>query len=242
EGKVAIVTGASRGIGAAIARALAGAGASVVVNYVAQAGAAAEVVASIEAAGGSALAVQADVGTAAAAKTLFDAAISRYGKVDILVNNAGLILYKPLRDTSDEEFDRIFATNVKGVFALLREAAGRLADNGRIINFSTTVTRLILPTYSVYAASKAAVEQLTRIFAKEIGSRGITVNSVSPGPTNTELFADGKSEETIKRLAAQTAFGRIGEPEEITPAVLFLASDEAAWITGQNLGANGGFA
>jgi 3-oxoacyl-[acyl-carrier protein] reductase len=131
---------------------------------------------------------------------------------------------------------------VKGVFLGLKEAATRLEDNGRIINFLSSVTRLMLPTYGVYSATKVAVEQLTRVFAKEVGARGITVNSISPGPTNTDLFLEGKTEETIQRLASMSALGRIGEPDDIARVVLFLASESAGWVTGQNLGVNGGFA
>jgi 3-oxoacyl-[acyl-carrier protein] reductase len=160
----------------------------------------------------------------------------------IVVNNAGIAIYKRVQDTGDEDFDRIFNINVKGVFLMLREAATRLEDGGRIVNCSSSVTRLMMPTYGTYSATKAAVEQLTRVFAKEVGQRGITVNSISPGPTNTELFAEGKSEETIQRLASMAALGRIGEPEDIARVVLFLVSGEASWVTAQNLGVNGGFA
>lgn len=131
---------------------------------------------------------------------------------------------------------------MKGVFLGLKEAATRLENNGRIINFSSSVTRLMLPTYGVYSATKVVVEQLTRVFAKEVGARGITVNSISPGPTNTDLFLEGKTEETIQRLASMSALGRIGEPDDIARVVLFLASESAGWVTGQNLGVNGGFA
>lgn len=241
-GKTAIVTGASRGIGASIAKALAAAGAGVVVNYAHNQAAAGQVVADIQAQGGEAIAHQADVSQAIEVKALFDAAIDRFGAVHILVNNAGIMINQPLADTTDQDFDRTFAINVRGVFNTLRESARRLANNGRIINLSTTVTRLLLPNYGTYAASKGAVEQLTRVFAKEMGGRGITVNAVSPGPTHTELFAQGKSEEIIQRMAAMSAFGRIGEPGDIAKVVVFLASDEAAWVTGQNIGANGGFA
>ena len=173
---------------------------------------------------------------------MFDAAVERFGRVHILVNNAGIILYKRLDQTTDDEFDWLFAVNVKGVFNALREASQRLEDGGRIINFSSSTTRLMLPTYASYCATKAAVEQLTRIFAKEVGQRGITVNVVSPGPTNTELFTEGNSEADIQRLAAMAALGRIGQPEDIANLVLFLASDEAGWISAQNIGANGGLA
>ena len=153
-----------------------------------------------------------------------------------------IILYKRLDQTTDDEFDRLFAVNVKGVFNALREASRRLEDGGRIINFSSSTTRLMLPTYASYCATKAAAEQLTRIFAKEVGQRGLTVNVVSPGPTNTELFTEGKSEADIQRMAAMAALGRIGQPEDIANLVLFLASDEAGWISAQNIGANGGLA
>lgn len=242
SGKVAIVTGSSRGIGARIATRLAQAGAGVVVNYAGRRDAAEQVVQSIEAGGGRALAVQGDVSKPQDVRALFDAAVERFGRVHILVNNAGIILYKRLDQTTDDEFDRLFAVNVKGVFNALREASRRLEDGGRIINFSSSTTRLMLPTYASYCATKAAVEQLTRIFAKEVGQRGITVNVVSPGPTNTELFTEGKSEADIQRLAAMAALGRIGQPEDIANLVLFLASDEAGWISAQNIGANGGLA
>jgi 3-oxoacyl-[acyl-carrier protein] reductase len=240
--KVAIVTGSSRGIGAKIAQTLAAAGAKVVVNYAGNRKAAEEVVAAIRSAGSDAIAVAGDVSKAGDVKKLFDETIAKFGKVDILVNNAGIILYKLLAETTDEEFDRLFNINVKGTFYSLREAATRLADGGRIINFSSTTTRLMLPTYGAYVATKGAVEQMSRVFAKEMGKRKITVNVVSPGPTNTELFTVGKSEEQIKQMGALAALGRIGEPQEIADVVLFLASDAARWITGQNLGVNGGLA
>jgi 3-oxoacyl-[acyl-carrier protein] reductase len=242
SGKAAIVTGGSRGIGARIATRLAQAGAEVVVNYAGRRDAAEQVVQSIEAGGGRALAVQGDVSKPQDVRALFDAAVERFGRVHILVNNAGIILYKRLDQTTDDEFDRLFAVNVKGVFNALREASRRLEDSGRIINFSSSTTRLMLPTYASYCATKAAVEQLTRIFAKEVGQRGITVNVVSPGPTNTELFTEGKSEADIQRMAAMAALGRIGQPEDIANLVLFLASDEAGWISAQNIGANRGLA
>jgi len=242
SGKVAIVTGSSRGIGARIAKQLAQAGAHVIVNYAGRREAAEQVVQSIETNGGQALAVQGDVSNPSDVTALFDAAEERFGRVHILVNNAGIILYKRIDQTTDDEFDRLFAVNVKGTFNALREASRRLEDDGRIINFSSSTTRLILPTYGSYCATKAAVEQLTRVFAKEVGSRRITVNVVSPGPTNTELFTEGKSEADIQRIAAMAALGRIGEPNDIANLVLFLASDEAGWITAQNIGANGGMA
>ncbi|MNL36418.1 3-oxoacyl-[acyl-carrier-protein] reductase FabG [compost metagenome] len=152
------------------------------------------------------------------------------------------MITKLIKDTTDEDFTRQFDINVKGVFNTLREASARLADNGSIINFSTSVNRIMLPTYATYVATKAAVEQLTRVFSKEIGSRGINVNSVSPGPTNTELFTTGKPQEIIDRLAALSPFNRIGEPNDIAQTILFLASDNAKWINAQNIGVNGGMA
>ena len=242
QNKVAIVTGASKGIGTHIAKTLARAGAKVVVNYASSQASADQVVAEIRASGGEAIAVRADVSKTSEVKALFDATIAKFGKVDLLINNAGIAIYKTLKDTTDDDFDRIFDINVKGVFLTLREAATRLENGGRIVNLSSSVTRLMMPAYGSYSATKAAVEQMTRVFAKEVGQRGITVNSLSPGPTNTELFTAGKTEETIKRLAAMAALGRIGEPEDIARVVLFLVSDEAAWVTAQNVGVNGGFA
>ncbi|MBW8685567.1 SDR family oxidoreductase [Chitinophaga rhizophila] len=242
NGKVILVTGSSRGIGATIAHKLAAAGAKVVVNYAGSKDAAEQVVSDIKNAGGEAIALQADVSKSVEVKQLFDDAIAHFGKVDVLVNNAGIMINKLIKDTTDDEFDRIFNINVKGTFNTLREAATKLADQGTIINFSTSVNRLMLPTYGTYVATKSAVEQLTRVFAKEMGTRGINVNSVSPGPTNTELFTTGKSEEVISRLAALSPFNRIGEPTDIADVVVFLASDAAKWISAQNIGVNGGMA
>ncbi|SHF28442.1 SDR family oxidoreductase [Pedobacter caeni] len=240
--KVILITGASRGIGAAIAHKLSEAGAKIIVNYAGSTEAATHTVNALIGKGGDAIALQADVSKTDEVKRLFDEAIAHYGRIDVLVNNAGIMITKLLKDTTDEEFSRQFDINVKGTFNTMREAAGRLAENGSIINFSTSVNRLMLPGYSTYVATKAAVEQLTRVFSKEIGARGINVNSVSPGPTNTELFTNGKSQEVIDRLASLSSFNRIGEPEDIARVVLFLASDEANWITAQNIGVNGGMA
>jgi len=240
--KVILVTGASKGIGAAMANTLAERGAKVIINFAADSNGAAHQVEKIMANGGDAFAIQADVSKADEVSVLFDAAIAQYGRVDVLVNNAGIMITKLLKDTTDEDFTRQFDVNVRGTFNTMREAATKLADNGSIINFSSTTTRVMMPTYSTYVASKAAVEQLTRVFAKEVGARGINVNSVSPGPTNTELFTKGKPQEVIDRLAALSAFNRIGEPDDIAKIVAFLASDDAKWISAQNLGLNGGMA
>lgn len=240
--KVALVTGSSRGIGAEVARHLGQAGAKVVVNYAGNKAEADKVVAQIREAGSDAIAVQADVTKADAIRKLFDESIGRFGKLDVLVNNAGKILYKKLGDISDAEFDDLWKTNVSGVFYCLREAAHRLADGGRIINLSSTTTRLLLPTYGAYVATKAAVEQMTRVLAKELGPRGITVNTVSPGPVETDLFLTGKTPEQLKQAASLAALNRLGKPEDIARVIAFLASDDAAWVNAQNIGANGGIA
>lgn len=242
DGKVALVTGSSRGIGRAIALRLSSDGAKVVVNYAGRADKANEVVSTIEANGGQAIAVQADIGKTADIHCLFDQTIEHFGQVDILVNNAGTTFYKAIAEVTEEEFDKIFAINVKGTFFACQQAAQRMADGGRIINFSTTVTALMLPTYGAYAATKGAVEQITRVLAKELGGRGITVNVISPGPTDTELFKADKTEEQINRFAQMAALGRLGEVQDIADVVAFLASEDARWITAQNIRVNGGLA
>jgi len=241
-GKVAIVTGASRGIGRAIALRLSQEGASVVVNYARGADQAKDVVSAIEAAGGKALAVQADVSKTAEIRDLFDRTQETYSQIDILVNNAGVILYKPVAEVTEAEFDNLFAINVKGTFFACQEAAKRMADGGRIVNFSSSTTAMLLPTYGAYVATKGAVEQLTRSLAKELGDRQITVNVISPGPTDTELFTVGKTAEQIQRFTQITALGRLGKVEDIADVTAFLCSEQARWITGQNIRVNGGIA
>lgn len=241
-GKVAIVTGASRGIGRAIALRLSQEGASVVVNYARGAEQAKDVVSAIEAAGGKALAVQADVSKTAEIRDLFDRTQETYSQVDILVNNAGVIISKPVAEVTEAEFDNLFAINVKGTFFACQEAAKRMAEGGRIVNFSSSTTAIMMPTYGVYVATKGAVEQLTRALAKELGDRQITVNVISPGPTDTELFTVGKTAEQIQRFTQMTALGRLGKVEDIADVTAFLCSDQARWITGQNIRVNGGTA
>jgi 3-oxoacyl-[acyl-carrier protein] reductase len=240
QGKVAIVTGSSRGIGAEIALALAHAGAKVVINYAVNKLAADKMCALISAQGGESLAVQADVSESVAVKRLFDTTCQHFNQIDILVNNAGILLFKEIADIQDDEFNRIIDVNFKSVFYTLREAATKLSDHGRVVNISSTVTRLMLPKYGAYAATKAAVEQLTKIFAREMGKRGITANTVSPGPVDTELFRVGKTPADIERMATMAALGRIGEAHDIAQVVLFLVSDQARWVTGQDIGVNGG--
>lgn len=240
HGKVAIVTGSSRGIGAEIALTLANAGAKAVINYVENKSAADKVCRAILDAGGECMAVQADVSDSNAVHRLFDATSEHFTQIDILVNNAGILLFKEIAEIRDDEFDRIVDVNFKSAFYTLREAATKLADHGRVVNISSTVTRLMLPKYGAYAATKAAVEQMTRVFAREMGKRGITANTVSPGPVDTELFRAGKTAADIERMTAMAALNRLGKPDDIAQVVLFLVSDEARWITGQDIGVNGG--
>lgn len=240
--KVAIVTGASRGIGAAIAKRLAAEGIAVVVNYAGRAADAQTVVAEIEAAGGRAAAVQADVAVPAQVAAMFDQAITLFGGVDIVVNNAGIMQpgLVPLVDTDDTLFDRLVAINLKGTFNTLRVAAKKLRSGGRIVNFGSSIKELATPGYSVYAATKAAVETMTNIFAKELRGRNITVNAVAPGPTATELFLKDKTPEQVERLAKMPPLERLGQPEDISSVVAFLVSSAADWIDGQTLRVNGG--
>jgi 3-oxoacyl-[acyl-carrier protein] reductase len=240
--QVAIVTGASRGIGAAIAQRLARDGYAVVVNYAGNAAEADKVAGAITTAGGTAIAVQADVADPAAVRGLFDAAIGQLGRVDVLVNNAGIMppQLPHLADTDDQTFDRLVAVNLKGSFNTMREAAARLQHGGRIINFSSSLVGTRLPGYAVYAATKAAIETMTNILAKEMRGKNITVNAVAPGPTATALFLDGKTPETIERLSKMAPLERLGQPEDIANAVSFLAGTDGGWISGQTLRANGG--
>jgi 3-oxoacyl-[acyl-carrier protein] reductase len=242
KGKVALVTGASRGIGRAIAERLGRDGVAVAVNYASRAGEAQKVVAQIESAGGKAFAIQADVGRVSDIVRLFDETIGRFGQIDILVNNAGIMPVNPVSAVTEAEFDRIFAVNVKGTFFACQQAATRLAQGGRIINLSSSTTARVMPTYGAYVATKGAVEQFTRSLAKELGPRRITVNVISPGPTETELFTNGKTPEQIQQFAQMAAFGRLGQPMEIAEVVAFLASEAAGWVTGQNIRVNGGIA
>ena len=238
--KVAIVTGASRGIGAAIAQRLAREGFAVVVNYAGDTASAEALVKQIEAAGGKAIAVKADVADAAAVRALFDTAEKTFGGVDVLVNNAGIMQLAKIADADDAQFDRQIAINLKGTFNGLREAARRLRNGGRIINFSTSVVGTKLESYGIYTATKAAVELLTAILSKEMRGRSITVNAVAPGPTATDLFLTGKSPELIERMAKMPPLERIATPEDIAGVVSFLAGPDGGWVNGQVLRANGG--
>jgi 3-oxoacyl-[acyl-carrier protein] reductase len=238
--RVAIVTGSSRGIGAAIAERLAADGFTVVINYAGKAAAAEAQVAKLKQAGGSALAVQADVSDAAAVKRLFDAAEKAAGGIDVLVNNAGVMRLATLEASDDALIDSHIAINLKGTINTLREAARRMRSGGRIINLSSSVVGLYQPTYAVYAATKAGVEAMTHILSRELRGRNITVNAVAPGPTATSLYLDGKPKEVIDHAAKAAPLERLGQPEDIARAVAFLAGPDGAWINGQVLRANGG--
>ncbi|MER8522204.1 SDR family oxidoreductase [Mesorhizobium sp. M0644] len=239
--KVAIVTGASGGIGAAVAERLGKDGFTVVVNYAGNAASADAVVARIEAAGGGrAVTAQADISDAQAVRRMFDSAETAFGGVDVLINNAGIMNLATIAESDDALFDRQIAINLKGTFNTLREAAKRLRDGGRIVNFSSSVVGLLQPAYGVYAGTKAAVEAMTTILARELRGRNITVNAIAPGPTATKLFLDGKPQELIDRLAKLAPLERLGQPEDIANAVAFLAGPDGSWINGQILRANGG--
>ena len=238
--KVVIVTGASGGIGTETARRLARDGFTVVVNYAGRAEPAEALVREIEAAGGKALAHQADIGDSDAVRKMFDAAQTAFGGVDVLINNAGIMMLAPIADSDDALFDRQINVNLKGTFNTLREAAKRLRDGGRIVNFSSSVTSLLQPGYGVYAATKAAVEAMTSVLTKELRGRNITVNAIAPGPTATKLFLDGKPQAVIDHLAKLAPLERLGQPEDIAAAVAFLVGPDGAWINGQTLRANGG--
>lgn len=238
--KIAIVTGASRGIGAAIAERLAGDGFAVVINYAGSAAEAEALAAKIAQAGGRAITAQADVSDAAAVTQMFDAAESAFGGVDVLVNNAGVMRLAAVADADDTVFASQIAINLKGTFNTLREAARRLRTGGRIVNLSSSQVGLLSPTYGIYAATKAAVEALTHVLAKELRGRNITVNAVAPGPTATKLFLDGKTPEVIDHLAKLAPLQRLGQPTDVAAAVSFLAGPDGGWINGQVLRANGG--
>ena len=238
--QVALVTGASRGIGASIAKRLARDGFAVVVNYAGSESAARKVITQITKAGGRAIAHQADVSDAASVQSMFDHVEATIGTVDVLVNNAGIMELKPLAKADTQHVDRQIDVNLKGTINALREAAVRLNNGGRVINFSTSVIGLKLENYGVYAATKAAVETLTAIMAKEMRGKEITVNAVAPGPTATELFLNGKSDELIDRMAKMNPLERLGIPDDIASVVSFLASTDGAWVNGQVLRANGG--
>lgn len=239
EARVAVVTGGSGGIGREIVQRLADDGFAVAVHYSGSADRAAEVVAVVTEANGSAFAVQADVADEDAVSEMFDEVTNRYGGVDVVVNTAGIMILSPLVETSLDTFDRTMRTNVRGTYVISQWAAKNLRDGGALINFSSSVVKLALPTYSAYAASKGAVEALTLILAKELRGRNVTVNTVAPGPTATPLFLEGKSDEQIQHMAEMAPLSRLGEPADVADAVSFLAGP-ARWVNGQTIYVNGG--
>jgi 3-oxoacyl-[acyl-carrier protein] reductase len=238
--RVAVVSGGSRGIGKAVAAALAARGFAVAVGFQGAASAAARVVEEITASGGRAIPVQADVADEGAVAEMFDAAEKSFGGVDVVVNSAGRLALSPIADLDLGELDALHRTNIRGAFVMAREAARRVRDGGAIVNLSTSVVGLQFPTYGAYAASKGAVEAMTLVLARELRGRDITVNAVAPGPTATELFLEGKDEATIRRLAEQPPLERLGTPEDIAEVVSFLAGPAGHWVNGQVVRANGG--
>lgn len=240
NGKIAIVTGASRGIGAAIASRLADDGFVVVINYASNEAEARAQVARIRERGGYAIAVRADVSKPDEVSQLFSAAQQETGTLAVLVNNAGIMPLAAIADANDDLFERTVAINLKGVFNGMREAAKRMPDGGRIISFSSSVVGLYQPTYGVYAASKAGVEALTRVLANELRGRNITANVIAPGPTATDLFLNGKTPDLIERFRKLAPLERLGQPADIAAVVSFLAGPDGAWINGQVIRANGG--
>ena len=241
-GKVAVVTGASKGIGASIARALASEGAAVVVNYVSSKAGADSVVASIRAAGGKAVAVRGDVSKAAEAKGIIDAAMESYGRLDILVNNSGVYEFAPISDVTEESFHRQFNVNVLGLLLTTQAAAKHLGEGASIINVGSGVSRTTPPNSAVYTGTKAAIDGITGVLARELGPKKIRVNSIHPGMVETEgtQSAGFIGSDFEKSLVAQTSLGRTGQPRDIASVAVFLASADSGWITGEQLLTSGG--
>jgi 3-oxoacyl-[acyl-carrier protein] reductase len=238
----AIVTGSSRGIGSTVAKRLARDGFSIVVNYAGNAAKAEEVVAEIKTSGGQAIAVRADIASEAEVASLFKQTQDTYGRIDVVVNNAGIMPLSPIAKSDVATFDRVIATNLRGAFLVLGQAAQHTSEGGRIIAFSSSVLAKAFPTYGAYIASKAGVEGLVHVLANELRGRKITVNAVAPGPVATELFLSGKTEEQIKEFSKLNPLERLGQPEDIANVVSFLAGPDGGWVNGQVLRANGGFA
>lgn len=239
--KTAIVTGASGGIGGGIAVRLAKEGYAVVAHYAGKSEKADAVVKEIETAGGNAIAIGADISKPEEVKTLFAKAKASFGDIHVVVNSAGIMPLSPIAKGDIESFDKVIATNLRGTYLVMSEAANHVADGGRIIVFSSSVVAKGFPSYGAYIASKAGVEGLTHVLANELGTRKIAVNAVAPGPVSTPLFLKGKTEEQIAAMGKMVPFGRIGEVDDIVGVVAFLAGPDAGWINGQVIRVNGGF-
>ena len=240
--KIAIVTGASRGIGRTIALRLAADGFGVVVNFAGNTAKAEEVVNEITSAGGRALAIQADVANPEDVKELFEKTLKAFGQIDVVVNNAGIMPLSPIAKGDVETFDKVIATNLRGTFLVLSQSAQHVAEGGRIIAFSSSVLAKNFPNYGPYIASKAGVEGLVHVLANELRGHKITVNAIAPGPVGTELFLDGKTDEQIKQISSMAPLERLGQPDDIANVVSFLAGPDGGWVNAQVLRANGGFA
>lgn len=240
--KVAIVTGGSRGIGKAVALRLAADGFAVALNYASNAAMAREAVAAIEATGGNAICVQGDVGNPADVAALFERTKQVFGRIDVVVNSAGIMPMASINEASLADFDKAIATNLRGAFLVLAQAAANLNEGGRIIALSTSVIAKSFPAYGPYIASKAGVEGLVHVLANELRGRGITVNAVAPGPVGTDLFFNDKTPEQIAQITNLAPLQRLGTPEDIAGVVSFLAGPDGAWVNSQVLRANGGFA
>ncbi|WOE76047.1 SDR family oxidoreductase [Alterisphingorhabdus coralli] len=243
KGKVALVTGSARNMGRAFAVALASRGADVVVHHNSDSSAsdAEETAQLVQQQGSKALIVSGDLSQTPAVRAIFVAAMDAFGRIDIVINNAGVVLKKPVADVSEEEFDTLFGINTKAPFFVMQEAAKVISDNGRIINIGTSLLGATTGLYGLYAGSKAPLEDFTRALAKEIGDRGITVNTVSPGPIDTPFFHGEENEHSTALLKSMSPLGRLGEIEDIVPLIDFLASEESRWVTAQTLFINGGF-
>ncbi|HLK70260.1 MAG TPA: glucose 1-dehydrogenase [Bryobacteraceae bacterium] len=241
--KVAVVTGASKGIGAGIAKSLAAEGASVVVNYASSKEGADRVVAEIQKAGGKAIAVHGDVSKAADVKQIFDATEKAYGRLDVLVNNAAIYQFSPLEAITEDHYYRQFDINVKGLIFASQEAVKHFgSEGGSIINIGSNATQLTPPSTTVYTATKGAVDAVTRVLAKELGPKKIRVNSINPGPVETEGFRSSgiTGSDFLDQMVAKTPLGRVAQPEDIAPVAVFLASSDSGWVTGETLAASGG--
>jgi 3-oxoacyl-[acyl-carrier protein] reductase len=240
SGKVVVVTGASRGIGAAIAQRLANDGASVVINYASNSSAADKLVETISK--DKAIAVQADVSTVAGVEKLVTCTVEKFSKIDAIIPNAGIMYMRTIENTTEEDFDKMFATNVKGPYFLVQKALPHMKPGSRVIFISTGINKAtnVGAPYLLYASTKGAIDQMTRVLSKGLAAKGINVNAVAPGPTATDLFLEGKSEQVLNAITSQNPYGRLGKPEEIADVISFLCSEDSKWVDGQTIFVNGG--